>query len=68
MNQLVKLYNLTDAESVFLMNFVNTPDANKIAANTHRSVETVRKHLKAVMDKMDVHNQAELMKRVLWEL
>jgi len=36
-----------------------------LAYNTFRSQNTVRNHIKHIMIKMDVHNQAELMKKLI---
>ncbi|NOR80520.1 MAG: hypothetical protein GQ529_06750 [Methyloprofundus sp.] len=44
---------------------MKTPSIHDVATKTYRSQETVRNHIKHTMQKMDVHNQAELMKKLI---
>ena len=44
---------------------MNTPSIHDIATSTHRSKETIRNHIKRTMQKMKVHSQAELMKKLV---
>ena len=65
LNRLSDIYHLSQCEAVCALNFMKTPSIRNIAANTYRSQETVRNHIKHTMQKMDVHNQAELMKQLI---
>jgi DNA-binding CsgD family transcriptional regulator len=64
-DRLTEIYQLSRCEAVCALHFMQTPSIYDIATNTYRSPETVRNHLKHTMQKMDVHNQAELMKKLL---
>ncbi|MCK5888646.1 MAG: hypothetical protein KAG19_01755 [Methylococcales bacterium] len=64
-NRLVDIYHLSKSEAMCALHFMKTPSVSGIAKQTYRSVETVRNHIKHTMQKMDVHNQAELMKKLL---
>jgi len=44
---------------------MKTPSIRDIAMKSYRSQETIRNHIKHTMQKMDVHNQAELMKQLM---
>ncbi len=46
------------------MDFILTPSIAEIAENNFRSEDTIRNHIKHIMQKMDVHNQAALMKKL----
>lgn len=63
--RLMALYNLTKGEALCSLQFIATPSIPDIAANSHRSTETVRNHIKSIMQKLDVHNQGALMKKLL---
>jgi DNA-binding CsgD family transcriptional regulator len=63
--RLEDIFQLSRCEAICALNFMNTPSIQNIAANTYRSEETIRNHLKRTMQKMDVHNQAELMKKLI---
>ncbi|MGR8953045.1 MAG: helix-turn-helix transcriptional regulator [Gammaproteobacteria bacterium] len=63
--RLMVLYNLTKGEALCALQFIATPSIPDIAAGTHRSTETVRNHIKSIMQKLDVHNQGALMKKLL---
>ena len=63
--RLMALYNLTKGEALCALHFIATPSIPEIAAGTHRSTETVRNHIKSIMQKLDVHNQGALMKKLL---
>jgi regulatory LuxR family protein len=65
MERLSEIYNLSKCEAVCALHFMKTPSVAGIAVATSRSQETVRNHLKRTMQKMDAHNQAELMKKLL---
>ena len=64
-NRLSEIYNLSRCEAICALHFMKTPSIPNIAKNTYRSQETVRNHIKHTMQKMDVHNQAELMKKLI---
>jgi DNA-binding CsgD family transcriptional regulator len=63
--RLEDIFQLSRCEAICAHNFMNTPSIQDIAANTYRSEETIRNHIKRTMQKMDVHNQAELMKKLI---
>jgi len=65
LNRLSEIYQLTRCEAVCALHFMKTPSISDVAASTYRSQETVRNHIKHSMQKMDVHNQAELMKKLI---
>ncbi len=64
-DRLTGIYGLSRCEAVCALQFMNSPSISDIAANTFRSQETVRNHIKHGMQKMDVHSQAELMKKLI---
>ncbi len=64
-DRLLEIYDLTQCEAICALHFMKTPSIPDVAKNTFRSLETVRNHIKHIMQKMDVHNQAELMKKLL---
>lgn len=64
-NRLIEIYNLSKCEAVCAIQFMQTPSITEIAGNTFRSQETIRNHLKHIMQKMDAHSQAELMKKLI---
>jgi DNA-binding NarL/FixJ family response regulator len=63
--RLMALYNLTRCEALCALQFIATPSIPEIATDSHRSTETVRNHIKSIMQKLDVHNQGALMKKLL---
>jgi len=63
--RLMALYNLTKSEALCALQFIATPSILEIATESHRSTETVRNHVKSIMQKLDVHNQGALMKKLL---
>ncbi|MFA6163812.1 MAG: LuxR C-terminal-related transcriptional regulator [Methylobacter sp.] len=63
--RLMTLYNLTNCEALCALQFIATPSIPEIADGSHRSTETIRNHLKSIMQKLDVHNQGALMKKLL---
>lgn len=63
--RLTEIYALSKCEAICALHFLKTPSISDVAASTCRSQETVRNHLKRTMQKMDVHNQASLMKKLL---
>jgi len=65
LDRLINIHQLSRCEAICALHFMQTPSIAEIAENTHRSQETVRNHLKRSMQKMDVHNQAELMKKMI---
>ncbi|NOQ14697.1 MAG: hypothetical protein GQ583_09515 [Methyloprofundus sp.] len=65
LERLADIYQLSRCEAVCALNFMQTPSIPTVATNTYRSQETVRNHIKHTMQKMDVHNQAELMKKLI---
>ncbi|MFZ2405269.1 MAG: LuxR C-terminal-related transcriptional regulator [Methylobacter sp.] len=64
-DRLIEIYHLSRCEAVCALHFMKNPSISDIAANTFRSQETVRNHIKHTMQKMDVHSQAELMKKLI---
>lgn len=64
-NRLEDIFRLSRCEAVCAFNFMNTPSIGEIASSTYRSKETIRNHIKRVMQKMGVHSQAELMKKLV---
>ncbi len=64
-DRLLEIYGLTQCEAICALHFMKTSSLSGVAKNTFRSVETVRNHIKHIMQKMNVHNQAELMKKLL---
>lgn len=64
-DRLTEIYQLSRCEAVCALHFMKTPSIPDVATNTYRSQETVRNHIKHTMQKMDVHNQAELMKKLI---
>jgi hypothetical protein len=64
-NRLTEIYHLSRCEAVCALHFMKTPSIPVVATNTCRSQETVRNHIKHTMQKMDVHSQAELMKKLI---
>ena len=64
-DRLLEIYDLTQCEAICALHFMKTPSVSDVAKNTFRSLETVRNHIKHIMQKMNVHNQAELMKKLL---
>ncbi|RLA22199.1 MAG: hypothetical protein DRQ62_08310 [Gammaproteobacteria bacterium] len=65
LNRLTQIYQLSRCEAVCALRFMQTPSILDVASNTYRSQETVRNHIKHTMQKMNVHNQAELMKKLI---
>ena len=65
LERLTEIYQLSRCEAICALNFMQTPSILDVATNTYRSQETVRNHIKHIMQKMDVHNQAELMKKLI---
>ena len=65
LERLRKLYQLSQCEATCAMHFMQTPSISEIADNLCRSQDTVRNHMKHIMHKMEVHSQAELMKKLI---
>jgi DNA-binding CsgD family transcriptional regulator len=63
--RLIALYKLTKFEALCALQFIAKPSISAIAADSNRSTETVRNHIKSIMQKLDVHNQGALMKKLL---
>ncbi len=64
-NRLTEIHQLSRCEAICALHFMKTPSISDVANNTFRSQDTVRNHIKHVMQKMDVHSQAELMKKLI---
>ncbi len=64
-NRLSEIYHLSKCEIVCALHFMESASIAEIALKTNRSQETIRNHIKHCMHKMDVHNQAELMKKLI---
>lgn len=62
--QLQRLFGLTEAEADIAFRFVAGTGLRRIAADTDRSYETVRWHLRQIMSKLGVTRQADLMLRL----
>jgi DNA-binding CsgD family transcriptional regulator len=60
--QLQRIFGLTRAEAEVMHAFVSGLEPRAIARETGRAYETVRAHLKRVMEKAGVSRQAELMR------
>jgi len=65
LERLRKIHQLSQCEATCAMHFMQTPSINEIAENLCRSQDTVRNHMKHIMQKMEVHSQAELMKKLI---
>ncbi|AEF99842.1 helix-turn-helix transcriptional regulator [Methylomonas methanica] len=65
LERLMHLHSLSRCEAVCALHFMKNPSIPDIASHTYRSQETVRNHIKHTMQKMNVHSQAELMKKLL---
>ncbi|MFZ2313503.1 MAG: LuxR C-terminal-related transcriptional regulator [Methylobacter sp.] len=63
--RLMTLHSLTSCEAMCALHFIATPSISHIADSCHRSSATVRNHIKSIMQKLDVHNQGALMKKLL---
>lgn len=63
--RLIDIHKLSKCEAMCAMEFLQTPSIIEIAANTYRSQDTIRNHIKHIMHKMNVHSQAALMKKIL---
>ena len=63
--RLMEIHVLSKSEALCALHFINTPSIADIADKTSRSQDTVRNHIKRIMHKMDVHNQAALMKKLI---
>jgi len=64
-DRLINFFHLSRSEAICALRFMQTPSVSGIATKTCRSTETIRNHLKHTMQKMNVHNQAELMRRLI---
>jgi len=64
-DRLVGIHQLSRCEAICALHFMKTPSIADVANNTFRSQETVRNHIKHTMQKMEVHSQAELMKKLV---
>ncbi len=62
LERLINVHNLSRREAFYALDFMLTPSIAEIAENNFRSEDTIRNHIKHIMKKMDVHNQAALMK------
>ena len=60
--QLQRLFGLTMAEADVARRYVENSDLRAIASEAGRSYETVRGHLKQVMQKLEVNRQADLVR------
>jgi DNA-binding CsgD family transcriptional regulator len=65
LTRLIKLHKLTKCEAICALHFIENPSIPDIANDTNRSQDTVRNHLKRIMQKLDVHSQAALMKKLI---
>ena len=63
--RLIKLHKLTKCEAICALLFIENPSIPDIADNTNRSQDTVRNHIKRIMQKLGVHSQAALMKKLI---
>jgi DNA-binding CsgD family transcriptional regulator/PAS domain-containing protein len=60
-----ELYGLTRTEAQIAVSLANGQSVEEIAANSSRSVHTVRTHLKAIFNKTRTKNQADLVRLLL---
>ncbi|MCK9606450.1 MAG: LuxR C-terminal-related transcriptional regulator [Methylomonas sp.] len=65
LDRLMHLHSLSRCEAICALHFMKNPSIPDIASHTYRSQETVRNHIKHTMQKMNVHSQAELMKKLI---
>lgn len=65
LERLMRIHRLSRCEAICALHFMKNPSIPDIANHTYRSQETVRNHIKHTMQKMNVHSQAELMKKLL---
>ncbi|BCG65488.1 MAG: hypothetical protein methR_P3327 [Methyloprofundus sp.] len=63
--RLINIHKLSRCEALCALDFMQTSSIVDIATNNCRSENTVRNHIKRVMHKMGVHNQAALMKKLI---
>jgi len=63
--RLTNIHNLSRCEALCALDFLQTPSIAEIAETSSRSEATIRNHIKHIMQKMEVHNQAALMKKLL---
>ncbi len=63
--RLINIHKLSKCEALCALDFMQTPSIIEIAENTCRSQDTIRNHIKHIMHKMNVHNQAALMKKLV---
>jgi DNA-binding CsgD family transcriptional regulator len=62
MRRMAHRFQLTDAETRVLREFITGADPSEVAARAKLSINTVRSHLKAIFEKTGCHRQAELMR------
>jgi DNA-binding CsgD family transcriptional regulator/PAS domain-containing protein len=62
--RLQRLFGLTATEAAILDALVRAGSARKVADETGRGYETVRKHIKLIRDKMGASSQTELVRMV----
>lgn len=65
LTRLMTIHQLSKSEGLCALHFINTPSIAGIADEINRSQDTVRNHIKRIMQKMRVHNQAALMKKLI---
>lgn len=58
------LYSLTHTETLVLEGLVNGASAEEISCHLGMSLPTVRKHIRALFEKTDVHRQIDLVRLV----
>ncbi len=65
LDRLINVHKLSKCEASYALDFIQTPSIAEIAENNYRSQDTIRNHIKHIMQKMEVHNQAALMKKLI---
>jgi len=65
LERLTSIHNLSKCEALCALDFMQTSSISEIAETSYRSEATIRNHIKHIMQKMEVHNQAALMKKLV---
>jgi len=65
LDRLTSIHNLSRCEALCALDFMQTSSISEVAETSYRSEATIRNHIKHIMQKMEVHNQAALMKKLV---
>lgn len=63
--RLTNIHKLSRCEALCALDFLQTPSISEVAESSFRSEATVRNHIKHIMQIMEVHYQAALMKKLI---